>query len=212
MSNGARYVLLACMAAVPACASAQWIPVTANKVETTTVTNTSTQAVSASVKNSKFYRDAAGSQLTLTDVSSPDDASKHQVAVLLDNRRLSLYKLNYAAKTAVEQGRNMSPRMPVAPDQREKNAIGHEVIEGLDCAIVPVYANNNDGKLTTIGRNWVFLPADLTVKSDVVLRQPGFDTRIAWQLTNITLNATSDPDLFQVPGDFRLKESPAGVP
>ncbi len=211
MRRIAEYFVFAGLIAVPAGAVAQWVPVTADKVETTTVTNTATETVTTTVKTSKYFRDTAGSELTLTDVPSSNGTSHSEVATLLDNRGHGLYKLDYGAKTAVEQARNASVQMPRTADQQQKNVIGHEMIEHFDCAAMPVFANYGDGKLTTIGRRWAFLQDDVTIKMDVLLKQPGFDTHIVSLLTNVNLDKNPDPALFRVPSSFTLKQSTAGI-
>lgn len=188
-------------------AVAQFVPLKATQTTTRTVTDPGGKVLQHNTSMSAYYRSVSGSELRVTQMFRADGSSAGKTGVLYDNEGLGIYRLDFAAKTASETVQLPSSRPVNTWSDIDKESLGHQTMESLDCTIVPVYELVN-GQRKVIGKEWVSPKYDLIVRQDTTLVFSGYSTLTMTELSDIQLNASPDPNLFRVPADFAVTRTP----
>lgn len=187
---------------VPQLCVAQWVTVTATETNSRTVTDSSGKVVQDTTSTGSYYRSNSGSEITVTQQSSPDGMIASKTAKLIDNHGLAIYTLDYTRKIAYRTGTLNRHRVFSAAIGANAKPMGHQQVAGVDCVVLPILEN---GK--TIGEACKSAKYDLLLKSDYTLDFPGYKTHITKELSNVKVNANVPSTMFQVPANFKQSDA-----
>jgi hypothetical protein len=193
-------VVIAFLALFPCCVFGQWIPVSANETSTEDVIGPDGQVTSHRVVKQRYYRSSSGSIL-VQDIAN-DGTNAAMTAFLLDySNTLRSYVINYQGLRAIDNQRPLRklPAPWTRADIHNDKILGEEVVEGIPCVILPIYAHYGfRGPPVLIGKAWVAPDYNhLIVKEDSTDPQPGgISVHLVRELHDISAGIEPDPALF----------------
>lgn len=154
-----RTIILFVLACACTPALAQWVPVTATETTTIDVTDSAGKLTSHRVAHDRYFRSQSGSIL-VQHLSGPA-GDKLESATLLDYGNTGkAYAIAYNDLAVMEKGRALAPAFPrtradIRPEY-EKNILGRESLQGIECLILPVYSYDRQTRSERLsGRVWV---------------------------------------------------------
>jgi hypothetical protein len=192
---------------------AQFVPVTSG-IRVTTETVDKGKVVKSEKKEGVFLRTSDGS--TLTHFTRVNGVEEPGIGELLDNRNLASYQLFYQAHKAVES--NMKMPEPVRPDMWSATplqSLGERRVGGVDCTIIPLSMKLQDKPEQRIGQMCVSPQYGLILGQETAQTdQNGSIVRSVMEMYDVKLNASPDPNLFELRRNFTVfkAEHPNRVP
>lgn len=180
---------------------AQWVPLTANVRETTTITREGVVTESR-LREGVYFRTANGS--TLTHWTKIAGAPTPGTGSLLDNQELVSYQLDYEHKKA-RQGQFAIPQ-PLTPDlYAHIVSLGKDLVAGIPCDLVPVKEQMMDSPPERVGEACVSAKYGLQLKQDISTRQAdGTVAHIVTEMFDVKLNVEPNPSEFNLGGNWEV--------
>jgi hypothetical protein len=206
--KSALFCLIAAVALCGTLCSAQFTPVVAKQRTVEDVLGENGKVLLHQENLETYLRNSKGATLTQS-YSVLNGKSTLESGRLFDFDRHKEYVLNYRRHEAIP---HLDLPLKPGPDflQNAKGSLGEETINGIDCAIDPMYQLMDDGTKRQTGKVWNSRELGISIKQDSILEPPG-SQRIHQivELYDISF-VEPDPNEFDLDKNFSVLEKKSG--